>query len=308
MRVALCFLVSLVGCKPTAPSLAPGLTWVSTSADPMQWSGPDWLQLVTPVRPPTSTDRSVHIVTALRLPPGAVLGTTMPPGARAIRVEFAGSTDADDAPATTWRVLDVRSFEWRADSARPGLTCGVWRPSERGLSGLEWACGVVADQTAGQALAELVRGGWLRAPAERERREAAAVALARINECAVCHQAGREEDRTVSALVQRGTDGSGLFTLRSMFRDEDPVERYRPVDPNVGDPLLTPVCPGATIEHEAARCSDGLRPRVRLDVVRGLATEDRHVAQLCAARRRLASRLDERAREAVAPALAACDR
>jgi hypothetical protein len=199
-------------------------------------------------------------------------------------------------------VLDVRTFEWKA----AGLTCGVLRPSEGGLAGLEWRCGEAADEAAGQALATLVRSGWLRAPGDRERREAAATALARLNGCVGCHRPGREEDRRVSALVQRGTDDDGLFSLRSVFRDEDPVERYRPVNPNESDALLTPMCPGATLDLDAARCADGLRPRVRLDVARGVATRDRHVAQLCAARQRLALHLDASAREAVSPTLAAC--
>jgi hypothetical protein len=110
----------------------------------------------------------------------------------------------------------------------------------------------------------------------------------------------------VTALVQRGTDMSGLFSLAAVFRDEDPVERYRIVDTNAGDPVMTPLCPGSEIDVAAARCVDGLRPRVRVDIARGLREGSRHVQELCATRARIVAMLDARSRSDLAGAIAAC--
>ncbi|MBE2249060.1 MAG: hypothetical protein IAE78_05865 [Myxococcus sp.] len=311
MRPLALFPVMLLACCRSAPSVPEGMEWVTASAEPRQWSGAEVLRLVTPVRPPTSADRRAHILVALRLPTGATLPTmvdergraslVMPVGAIASRVEFAGSTDADDEPAADWRVLDVREFEWRG----AGLSCVVLRPAAGALAGLRWPCG--DDARAGQVLAEQVLTRRFDAPADPPQRAQAAEHLARINGCAACHARNKAEDRSSSALVQRGTDALGLFSFRSLFADDDPVERYRPVDANASDPHLTPVCPGSELDPEAARCRDGLRAKLRLDVARGRADWSRHVQRVCASRRALAERLDEAGRVAWADALAACD-
>lgn len=288
------------------------MTWVSTTDDPRQWSTTGFIELVTPVRPPTSSDGSAHIVVFLRIPSEGVLTASrhtplsleVPTGSVAVRVEYAGTRDAPDASVDpTWRILDVRQFDWLPD----GMACTVLRPDgQRQLVGLRWRCGEREDRRAGELLALYMRAGRFFAPRSEEGRARSAHRIQRVNDCRACHQFERVEDRSVAALVQRGTDASGLFSLSSVFRDEDPVERYRPIDTNADDLTMHPVCPGSEIDVVAARCRDGLRPRLHVDVARGRQIRSAHVLRLCESRRQIASRLDAPALAAVAPALAAC--
>ncbi len=288
------------------------MEWVTSSADPLQWSGPDVIQLVTPIRPPTSVERTAHIVVALKLPGSATVTTaadahgrrtlTMPIGTVATRIEFLGSTDADAEPAATWRVLDVRQFEWRA----AGLDCVVLRPASGSLAGVRWRCGAEGDAAAGQVLAGQVRAGRLNGPVDDAAREQAAEHLRQLNGCSACHQKDRAEDRSPAALVQRGTDAQGLFSLRSLFEDEGAVERYRPVDPNAADALMEPRCPGSELDLIAARCADGRRAVLRLDVARGRREQSLHVERVCASRRAVAAHLDAAGRAALAESLEEC--
>jgi hypothetical protein len=312
VRLLLVALWGLGGCR-NAPVLPEGMEWVTTSANPLQWSTPGVLQLVTPIRPPTSNDRTARIVVALKLPPTVVITTVsdasgqrtlvMPPGTVATRIEFAGSTDADAEPAADWRVLDVRQFEWGA----AGLDCVVLRPSSGMLAGLRWRCGSDRDAAAGLGLAAQIRAGRVDGPSDETRREQAAEHLRGLNGCVACHVKGRKEDRSQGTLVQRATDAQGVFSLRSLFSDEDPVERYRPVDSNAGDPLMEPTCPDSELDFEAARCRDGRRARLKLDVRRGRLERSLHVQRLCASRRAVAARLDTAGRAALAETIAECE-
>lgn len=304
-------LVWVTGCR-TAPTLPTGVEWVTSSADPLQWSGRDIIPLVTPIRPPTSVDRTARIVVALTLPGSATLTTAtdvhgrdtmmMPLGTVATRIEFLGSTDPDAEPAANWRVLDVRQFEWRA----AGLDCVVLRPASGALAGVRWRCGRDGDAAAGQVLATLMRDCRLDGPADDAGREQAGAHLRQLNGCSTCHEKDRAEERTPAALVQRATDAQGLFSLRSLFTDEGAVERYRPVDPNAADRLMEPRCPGSELDLVAARCADGRRAVLRLDVARGRRERSLHVERLCASRRAVASHLDAAGRAALAQPLEEC--
>ncbi|CAN5855616.1 hypothetical protein BH11MYX3_BH11MYX3_19830 [soil metagenome] len=297
-----------VACRhpPHDPPVVPSdMSWVTTSDDPRQWQTAGFLELTTPVRPPTTEDGTAHIVVVLRVPRGELISEArMPVGTTAARVEYAGPAHApDDAPDRTWIVLDVRQFDWTS----AGIDCTVLRPDGDGrLVGLRWTCGAGEDARAGELLAGFMREQRFSGPRGDDGRERSAHRLRLVNDCRSCHQLDRPEDRSVTALVQRGTDGSGLFSVRSVFRDEDPVERYRPVDTNAGDPTMTPICPDSEIDLAAARCRDGRRPRLRVDVEQGLRAHGPHVTQLCATRRRLATLLDPAARASIQPALAVC--
>jgi len=282
MRAFVLSLSLLAGCTSEN-----GLTEVRASADPLQWLSAGFIELVTPIRPPTTRDGRGHISVLLKVPRGAhaqtrtsegVLEVSMPAGTIAVRVEYQGAEGRDLTVAEDWRVLDVRQFEWASDGSK---RCSVLRPAGDGaLLGLGWKCGQALDRKAGAALVELAAAG----------RIAGTSRLAKINECMTCHLTHRDEDRDFNALVQRGTDGEGLFSVPSMLRDEDPVERYREVDANMGDPLMRPVCPGSTPEHPP--CADSKRPRLALAVREGVARGDLHTERLCAARRALAAVLD----------------
>lgn len=292
--------------RPHDPPVVPSeMRWVTTSDDPMQWQNAGFLELTTPVRPPTTQDGTAHIVVVFKVPLGSRFSEiAMPIGTTAARVEYAGPEHAPDEPVgRTWRVLDVRQFDWSAS----GIDCTVLRPDGDGhLSGLRWRCGEVADARAGELLAGFMREGRFAGPRVSEGRERSAHRIRLVNDCRTCHRFSRPEDRSVTALVQRGTDASGLFSVSAVFRDEDPVERYRPVDPNAGDPTMSPICPGNAIDPATARCRDGQRPRLRVDVERGLRDGARHVIQLCETRRRLAAWLAASSRAAVEDALVAC--
>jgi len=306
------------GCKSdpaSIPTLPAGLRFVQSSADPLQWPRSGFVELVTPVRPPTSVDRTSRIAVFMHLPEGQLLSAVedaegtrslaMPNGATAVRVEYAAPSGDIDAPVNeNWRVLDVRQFDW----GQSGRQCVVLRPqSGTGLAGVGWRCGTTEDARAGEALAGLIRKGHLRGPDGAEQRAAAGARLARLNDCTSCHSPNKAEDRRPGVLVQRGTDPEGLFSVLSIFSDESPVERYRPVDPNREDPFLQPVCPGSDFEPDTARCKDGKHARLRLDVRRGASAGDSHVLQVCAARLRLAARVDEEGRKALRPLLTECE-
>lgn len=298
--------------EPRDPPVVPSdMAWVTTTDDPLQWQAAGFIELTTPVRPPTTEDGTAHIVVELKLPEGTVLrllGTDplsfeIPVGTTAARVEYAGTAHAPDRPIeASWRILDVRQFDWTAD----GIDCTVLRPDGDQLVGLRWRCGEHADARAGELLATFARDGRFAGPRGMSGRERTAHRLRLVNDCRTCHQFGRAEDRRITALVQRGTDAVGLFSLSSVFRDEDPVERYRPVDTNAGDPTMIQVCPGTEIDVPSARCRDGLRPRLRIDVAQGMRDRSAHVMQLCATRRQLAARLDPPGRDAIRGALEDC--
>ncbi len=309
VRVAvLVAVLTVVACRhpPDEPPLVPSdMRWVTTDDDPLQWRRDGFVELTTPVRPPTTEDGTAHIVVVLKVPRGErITAARMPVGAIAARVEYAGTAHApDDAVDRTWRVLDVRQFEWTSG----GVACTVLRPDGEGrLVGLSWTCGEQADLRAGELLASYMRQDRFQGPRGDSARERSAHRIQLVNHCRGCHRSERPEDRTVGAVVQRGTDASGLFSLGSVFRDEDPVERYRPVDTNAGDPRMAPLCPDSEIDVPAARCRDGRRPRLRVDIPRGLRDGTPHVAQLCATRRALAGWLAPEMRATILPALTAC--
>lgn len=280
----------------TACASRPGLTEVHASADPLQWQRSGFFELHTPIRPPTTKDGRAHISVLLKLPPDArastlpdvdTLDVAMPVGSIAVRVEFEGKVGRDLAIGEDWRVLDVRRFEW----APEGRLCSVLRPDGDGaLRGLRWRCGEALDAKAGLELVSLTGSKH----------------LAKINGCTTCHRPHRAEDRGVEALVQRGTDADGLFSIRSVLRDEDPVERYREVDANAGDPLMVPTCPGSELDLVNARCADAKRARLRFDVEAGLAMGDPHAENVCATRRALATLLDDAGRDWLAQHTSAC--
>lgn len=315
-RVLAGFVLLVAACrhKPEEPPVVPDdMAWITTATDdPLQWRAAGFIELTTPVRPPTTEDGTAHIVVVLRLPTATALHVSaatplsfeLPVGTTAARVEYAGSANQPDAGVESWwRVLDVRQFQWTPT----GIDCSVLRPDGDGrLVGLRWRCGEAADARAGELLASFAREQRFAGPRSSDGRERQAHRLRTVNDCRACHSFGRSEDRRTTALVQRGTDMAGLFSLAAVFRDEDPVERYRPVDPNAGDPMMIPACPGSEIDVANARCADGLRPRLQLDIARGVREGSRHVQQLCATRKLLAAALDPASRPAVERAMAVC--
>lgn len=271
------------------PSVPADMRLVESPPDPLQWQAQGFIELTTPIRPPTTSDETARIVVYLRIPDGVSLSEDhVPDGTLAARVEYATPTLTPDAPvARDWRVLDVRAFAWRAD----GRECSVLRPAVSGhLAGVAWPCSDANDVRAAAVLASLVRSGRL-GPRSAAARARMASHLGRINGCTHCHTPSRGEDRTPGVLVQRGTDAAGLFSLRSVFRDEDVAERYRPVDSNRHDPFVTRQCPDSGLAPDGEHCADGRWPRLRFDLARSLAAGTPHANQVCATRRALSARM-----------------
>ncbi len=299
----------------TPPILPDDMHWISAPNDPLQWRDQGFIELTTAVRPPTNADTTAHIVIVMKVPDGSTLGLRsaddatppslqLPVGAQLARIEYAGTAHAPDAqPDASWRVLDVRQFDWRSD----GMDCTVLRPDGDGqLAGLRWPCSIANDARAGALLATFIREQRFAAPRSSAGRDRAAQHLAQINGCIACHQPNRPEDRRASALVQRATDAAGLFSLRSVFRYEDPSERYRPVDTNRDDPWMTSICPESEFDSATTMCRDSLRPRLRLDVAKGRQSNAPHVVALCTTRQRLAALLPTADRSSLQPWLDVC--
>ena len=287
------------------PRLPADFEWLQTTNDPLQWHRTGYVEVVTPVRPPTSQDTKAHIAVVVRVPDGSrIIDGRWPVGSAAARVEYAGPANAPDAPvAASWRVLDVRAFEWTPS----GRQCSVLRPNRDGqLVGLRWPCSIENDQRASELLRQFVLEQRFASPSGPAARQRAADHLASINRCIACHQPNRNEDRSPAALVQRGTDTEGLFSIRSAFRDEDPIERYRPVDNNRSDANVVLVCPRSELDLATGLCRDGQRPRLRYDLAAGRNANAAHALQLCATRHKLAAFFDDSTRAALQPALAVC--
>lgn len=269
------------------------------------WTPDGYLELVPAIRPPSRTRGRDAVRVWLKLPDGARLTTrritengrdaiVVPPGAIAARMELVDG-----------KVADVRGTRFEDGSER----FFVLRPQREGLVGVEWRRGdAVAQRDATAALVALVRSA-ADAPADR-----AAAHVERQNDCASCHVHGRAASSVEGehGLVARPTDASGLFTIERVLADDAPLERYAAFDPNLADPFVDVTCGDAPVRFEGegdarrARCDGGRVPVARLDVRAALAAGDPHARALCASRRALYERLDERARAIFGAAVAAC--
>ena len=289
--------------------------------DPVEyWRRGGFVEMVGPVRPPTSEDGSVRIVVMLRLPNGGEIATVdgpdgqptlrFPAGTRADRIEYAGDGPLDAPPGPAWRALDVRSTTLDDH----GGSLRVLRPAgtapDAPLVGVRWPGGDAQGQKAAtSALGALVESGAVLGPASTAERRRAAAGLKAINDCASCHMPLRAPGGAGS-LVGRGTDASGFYQPATVLRDRAPLETYRPRDANRGDRFVRFVCgPSARparLEPEP-RCDGGERVDGILDVRTALASADAHATRLCASRRHLFAHLDARGRGLYAEAMSECE-
>ncbi len=294
------------------PVLPEGVSYVHERRTPDSYTNDGYVELVGPVRPPTSPDRGVRINVFLKLPDGARIHVTevgaadftltLPIGAVAMRVESAGTGDIDAPPSPSWRILDVR-----------GTTFGdrdeqfvVLRPAAKGegeLLGVTWPR--AAEQTGPtRALGDLVRLGFVGNGTGD--RAAAAAHLESLNGCAGCHAHLRAPRSRISdpGVVNRGADASGLFQVKSVLQDEQPLETYRPTDANIGRPFMTRRC--GDIATAAGRCDDATIMTARLDVRAGMRARDPYTLRVCASRIKLGERLERPLPAPVTEALAEC--
>ena len=269
------------------------------------------VRLDTPLRAPSSDDGRIRIVTYLELAPGALVdldgetlaGLVVPAGSFAARVEYLApeGTAKDAPPAGSWRVLDVRATRFEPS----GEVYSVARPSPSG--GHVWVTWPKAEHVQGTvALLDLARAGMFGGGDDAQRIHLAQK-LGAINDCPSCHAPRSAPSPSGErALVKRGTDTSGLYSLLSVLRDEGPIETYRPRDMNAGDELVEVRCVTGDSGAVRAPCPGGLAPTAHYRLAEGIARGDGHANAVCAARQTLARHMTPRARSAVAVALAPC--
>jgi hypothetical protein len=312
-----------------AGQLSPGKDVVVRSVQieraPEYWRQQGFVDIVAPIRPPTSSDGSARIVVYVKLPEGAEIATERGPhgeiwlrypvGTVTDRVEYFGARDDDSAPGPGWRVADVRGTELLEGASE---RFHVYRPSRDApgvpLLGLSWPRGDErARALATERLGRLLEAGEVAGPATEGARNEAAARLRSINDCAGCHQP-RQAPRRRPGLVNRGTDASGFFHLSTALFDRAPLETYRARNPNLRDPYVRFVCGERELPAQpdpqqpgGVRCPEGDVPVGVLDVVASRRAATPHAARLCASRRFLYDRLDERGRGLFRAAIETCE-
>ena len=297
MRAAWCVSLVLAGCHARTPRL-------EITDGPGHWRAAGFVEMVSPIRLPTSVDSRENIQVWLALPatPLAVVeaggSATLryPPGTAADRVELVGG-----------KVADVRGTTFGADGDE---RFHVYRATRAGaLVGYQWRRANERESREAQAsLDEL-----LRSEGESESMRAE---FRHFNECANCHQAGQPPHTNPGAASpHRGTDASGLFAVATVLTDRAPVETHRPRDANADDPFVSVWCGAvrATLQSEpnGARrfvCSDGAVAEARLDLRGALAVGDAHAEAVCRSRAYLFEHLDATGRATFASSFQPCER
>ncbi len=293
------------------PVTPEGVTYARLRRTGADWTRAGYIEMVGPIRPPTSEDGRVSIRVYVKWPEGARIhvvdaggkpSLTMPEGTLVDRVELLGTGDLDAEPDDSFTVLDVRGTTFLRDDQ----VFHVLRPAPGGdLLGLEWRRGPEADGAATEHLAGLLLNGHLRGPSDHAERAGAAARLRTTNACASCHVPERPGRKRVTdpGIVNRGTDGSGLFQIADVLKDSSPFETYRPRDGNLKDSFITRRC-GDDVT-DAPSCQNGMIAVGQLDVVRAVRAGDRHAIRLCRSRLAVATRLDRRTAE-IDSAVAEC--
>jgi hypothetical protein len=305
------------------PALPVDLTYVERPVSATQWLREGFVEMVSPVRPPSSNDGTIRIVSYVYLPVGAQLqlrvvdgeaGLLVPPGTRAERVEYLGAGERDAAPVDSWRVLDVRATAFAATEER----FSVLRPRGNqgkpasdmagGLLGISWTRGK-SDKLATQFLGVLMRQGAFGGLANSAALIDAAAHLEGINACAGCHIANqRGRTRVTDAgIVNRSADASGLFQFTSIMQTRLPFETYRPRNMNQGDVLIARYCGAQLMAPDALSCPAGQVLEGELDVRAGVRANDTHTLRVCASRRAIAAHMDATTLSYFREPLAACE-
>src|SRR5262249_16671586 len=154
--------------------------------DPGQhWRVDGFVEMVTPLEPPTTSDGRDRITVWLKLPEGEAI-------ASGPSLRYPAETVADRVEYSAGEVVDVRGTRFVAGG---GELFHVLRREGRALSGFEWRRGdAVREHRAAELVAARV------APPARER-------FLRFNDCASCHQHDRPQAvRGDTAGPRRATD------------------------------------------------------------------------------------------------------
>jgi hypothetical protein len=296
------------------PRLPDGVRYETSSRRADDWRREGYVEMVSPIRPPTSDDGRVKIAVFVRWPTQALIRAVqrdgewtlvVPDGTEADRVELLADDPGDAEATDSWRVLDVRGITFEA----AGQRLRVLRPRDvggRDLLGITWSRERQGAATA--LLGALVLGRNVAAPAEASARERAAAHVRSLNDCPSCHTpyAGGRHRRGDPGVVNRAADGSGLIQLSSVLRDRLPFETYRPRDANAGDPYIARFCGSVRVDSSVLRCLDGSVLEGELDIRTALVHRDPHALRVCESRRQLGAHLDDAGRNAFRASLAEC--
>lgn len=294
MRRAFLLLAALAGCHR-------GVSNVTIENRTTHWEQNGFVEMVPPIRPPSTVDEHDVVKVWLKIPDGGKLvmsagSLRVPAGTIADRVETRGQGNVD-VRGTRFGERGAEFFHvYHSDANTPGAPVTGW----------EWPRG--DDKLQKEATDKLVASLAGQPQAEIEM-------LRGFNECARCHEHERPPvTRVEVSAPRRATDGSGLFELLAVLRDDAPLELNRPRDMNVGLPYFEVRCSNGEraelqTRPDGARrfaCKDGSVPVARLDVAQGVAAKDEHALQVCKSRRYLYDRMDEAARAEFRAGFVAC--
>jgi hypothetical protein len=293
-QTAITLLVTLVVTACSRPRREPTAIQIE---DPNQhWQEGGFVEMVTPLEPPTSADGRDRITVWLKIPDGGRIGLARslryPPGTIADRVEYLGD-----------EIVDVRGTRFVEAGADGAELFHVLRRRGPALAGYEWRRG---DADLARRATELALP--LVDESERE-------TFRRNNDCESCHQPDLPPaTRGRAARPRRATDSNGLYQMLAVLSDSAPLDQHRAHEVNVERPFVRVECPlgaspwlkdgGGGRRHYV--CAGGGVPIGHVDVERARLDGDARALAVCRSRRYLMEHMDAAARAAFEPVFRAC--
>ena len=333
-------LIAVVASSLAALGFAAALAYTSMSADADlgerdvvqririaepdgHWAREGFVEMVPPVRLPSSSAEAEDVAIWLRIPQGGRIETrwderrgdwvlVFPPGTVADRVEQRGRGSQRGVADVRGTEIGADGEEWmhtlRPSTARLGGSSG-----DSPLFGYTWPRS--QPDAHARATTRLLAELEALPPATRMRAAARTRYLdgvERKNQCTDCHVHARPDNAVEGehGLVNRGTDGSGFFTPQTVLRDSIPLERYGGYDFNLADPAVRLACPDGSpvtrerkAQRERAACPGRAVPVAHVDLA---AVDGERRERICRARRYLFDHLDAHGRALFSAALAPC--
>jgi hypothetical protein len=276
-----------------------------------------FVRMEPPVHLPTSAPAIDQVEIWLRLPPTGTIELSemgdepgrlvFPPGTIADRVEFFDT-------GAQRRIVDIRGTTIRAQ----GQDFHAYRPAgsqpSSKLIGVQWSRDDAALQApATQRFLDRIGAAPPIRDVPQPARGRVLESVRAKNDCNACHAEGRPDNTTLGehGLVNRGTDGSGLFSPATVLLDEGLLETYGVDDRSTSDPALSLSCGerAATPEEIGARrCAGAQVMRGRVDWARLYDTDGARAERICGSRRTLWDRMSTAARARYPAALEPCEK
>ena len=325
--------------RPTTPSskgepreLAPGVRRVELENPEAHYG--EYLELVPPIRLPSSAADQAQVSIRVQLPQNAEIGVldtelgprlAFPPGTVMDRLEWVGRDPKRSLADVRGTRIDAAGREWHHNYRRTRLE------ADAPLLGYEWPVDdAAATKVAVDALIEDLR---TLPPASKmrsvEKRTRYLNGLRAKADCLKCHTPSRAENAYAMqhGLINRPTDASSFFTPQTIFDTRTLLEDYGAFDPNLApsvsstdapamavDPFTHFECPNGAparaMKQEKGRvrvvCDEGLA-RARYDLGAALAAGEAHAKRVCASRLALARHLDAKATRIFEDAIRICE-